>query len=172
MRSAIHSLAAFLVFAAAFATGCGPGLTLVPVSGRVTTDGDPLEGASVVFLPSVPNPDGESSYGVSGPDGRYVVQTEGKRGVVPGKYRVLVSKTVMDPASIPDEFKDDPFMAEQLIPPGSRGKRKQANIPPPPEKYEGAFSHEVPQAGGTFDFEVAKAGAKAKAAPQMRRSDR
>jgi hypothetical protein len=140
-----------------FASGCGSGLTLVPVSGVVTMDGAPLEGATVVFSPNTPNPNGETSFAISGSDGKYEIETQGNRGAVPGKYRVSVSKTIINKSLIPaayKEFEDDPPMLEQLFPPEIKGMRRKPNYQSPTVKIEGAFAHEVPPMGGTIDLDV------------------
>ncbi len=67
--------------------GCGgddgkkPGA--VNVSGKVTLNGKPLEGAEVNFL----NGD-HASVGVTGPDGTYTLA----QGALPGKNKVFISK--------------------------------------------------------------------------------
>jgi len=169
MRPSAHYT--FAAVLAAFSAGCGPGLTLVPMSGVVTLDGSPLEGATVAFVPNTPNPDGESSFGVSGPDGRYEIATAGSRGVVPGKYQVTVVKIDVNTALLPEEyqeFKDDLPMLAQLFPPETKkGRRRPPKSLPPMVKIEGAFAHDVPPAGGTFDLDV-KSKPAAKAAKSAR----
>ncbi|MBA4065906.1 MAG: hypothetical protein C0501_19740 [Isosphaera sp.] len=80
--------------------GCGGGPE--PVSGVVTLDGTPVEGAAVTFAPEAGDGGGVGgSYGRTGPDGRYTLKTVvGDRpGAARGKHRVTVSKTTADPAN-------------------------------------------------------------------------
>jgi hypothetical protein len=68
------------------APGCGGGglqENHVPVAGVVTLDGQPLEGAEINFLHEK-HPVGM----ITGPGGKYNIPT----GVVPGTYKVTVSK--------------------------------------------------------------------------------
>lgn len=82
----------------AMLTGCQKGddrdlPATVEASGVVTLDGQPVEGASVVFIPS----DGGQypAQGLTDSSGRFSLQAfEEKSGAVPGKYAVQVSKTV------------------------------------------------------------------------------
>jgi predicted small lipoprotein YifL len=78
--------------------GCGQqGPTVVPASGVVTYEGEPVEGARVMF-----HPQGEgarSSYGTTDASGRFKLSTFGMNdGALLGKHVVTVSKVEM-----PDE---------------------------------------------------------------------
>lgn len=69
---------------------------LVPVSGTVTLNDEPLEGARVAFAPTSTGEDGytagPSSFGATGPDGRYSLQTrEGDDGAVVGPHRITIA---------------------------------------------------------------------------------
>lgn len=84
--------AAILVGAAALpfvGVGCGPSYHKVEV--KVTLDGEPVEGATVSFLP-----DGDSkalqASGSTNAQGIAVLKTVDKDGVRAGKYKVTVSK--------------------------------------------------------------------------------
>jgi hypothetical protein len=63
---------------------------LVPVSGVVTLNGEPLANAVVTFLPKTGIP------GVAETDeaGRYELRTVRSRGVAPGEYKVAISYVV------------------------------------------------------------------------------
>src|SRR5207248_798293 len=105
------------------------GPKLVPVSGVVTLDGKPLEGATVSFLPIPSNEMGQLGEDITSPSGDYTAMTKGRSGLVPGKYRVVVTKFLIDPAKIHVAFKDDPFMA-QLVASGpdlAKAKKKRAS---------------------------------------------
>lgn len=73
--------------------GCSDGPTLVPVSGAVTLDGKPLEGATLSFVPLPGNPVSTAGTDATGPDGNFKMTYNGRAGLAPGKYSVAVSKT-------------------------------------------------------------------------------
>lgn len=82
-------------------TGCvEPGTSqssgLVPVSGQVLLDGDPIAGAKVVFLPQqLFTADGKLrkvAAALTDQQGRFNLLTEGQPGASPGQYWVLLSK--------------------------------------------------------------------------------
>ncbi len=73
--------------------GCGEGeQTLVPVTGRVVFQGQPVAGGMIVFTP-------DEAYGSTGPialariaaDGTYQLQSDGIDGVVPGWHQVSIA---------------------------------------------------------------------------------
>lgn len=67
--------------------GCGDSLGLVPVSGQVTIDGEPLKYGSIQVVP-----DGApAAYGTIGSDGRFTLETgDGGEGVVQGTHKVAI----------------------------------------------------------------------------------
>lgn len=73
--------------AATFALGCSNksdrDAGTVPVSGKVTYNGQPLEGATVTFISDTGSTPGAA---MSGPDGAYTLR------VKPGSYTITVSK--------------------------------------------------------------------------------
>lgn len=76
-------------------------LKLVPVSGKITLDGEPVAGAKVVFLPrklfveqSLPHP---PAAGITNDQGIYHLQTDKADGAPAGEYLVLISKRDDDP---------------------------------------------------------------------------
>jgi hypothetical protein len=81
--------------------GCGSGGgTALPVSGIVTMDNEPLDGASVRFL------DEKSlavvGHGRSGTDGKFVLKGfKGESGLPAGTYKVTVSKLKNPPTDEP-----------------------------------------------------------------------
>src|SRR6266576_391459 len=83
---------------AAFTLGCGPSnpLGTSPVSGKVTYNGKPIEGATVSFIP---DGDGRPATAITGPDGSYSLTTLNWPGAVPGQYTVILRKTDHVPAS-------------------------------------------------------------------------
>jgi hypothetical protein len=80
--------------------GCGDGkLPLYPVTGSVLVDSKPAEGAMVIFCPvegtSSPELQEERPFGVTGPDGKFVITTFLKDDGIPaGDYKVLAQWAV------------------------------------------------------------------------------
>jgi len=136
--------------------GCGSEedrIKLVPVKGTVTQNGEPLAGATITFVPDASNADSTPGVDATGPEGNYMAKFKSRTGLAPGKYRVTVMPPLVMPsgAKVPEEFKDDPYMAQMAmgIDPGA-----------PTEGVAGEqseFEAEVPPEGGTFDFDVKKA---------------
>ncbi|PQO26326.1 carboxypeptidase-like regulatory domain-containing protein [Blastopirellula marina] len=89
-----------LIFAAALAalisTGCSSKLIPggVEAKGIVLLDGEPLEGATVIFSPSGP---GRSANGMTNAAGEFSLGTiEPADGVLPGEYQVAIIKSIVD----------------------------------------------------------------------------
>ncbi|WP_197444158.1 transthyretin-like family protein [Maioricimonas rarisocia] len=77
----------------------------VPATGVILLDGEPVEGASVVFAP-VP-PDNYPANALTDSSGRFELKAfPSKDGAVPGSYQVGVSRTV--------EVSADSMSADQL----------------------------------------------------------
>ena len=96
-----HSHFAVVGLAAALALGCGSGdetdsYRLTPVTGNVTLEGKPLEGARVIFTPQGNEPDTPGSDTTS-KEGNYRIMYRGRAGVAKGKYSVLVTRTLDAP---------------------------------------------------------------------------
>jgi hypothetical protein len=74
--------------------GCGgKGGNELPVSGTVTVDGTPASEVTVRFFPDGDTDVTSSGYAVTGSDGKYVlIGGKNKTGLVPGRYKVTVSK--------------------------------------------------------------------------------
>ncbi len=84
----IHGVHLVAVLALVLA-GCGR--RAVPVQGVVTLDGEPLAGATVVFMP---DGGGRPANGYTAADGMFQLTTfQPNDGALPGTYRVLVQKT-------------------------------------------------------------------------------
>lgn len=95
MRQLISGL---LVAVAAAVSGCGGGTA--SVSGVVTLDGKPVEGASVSFAPVSGDGGGiGGSYGKTDAQGRYELRTVvgDRSGAAPGKHKVTISLSKPDP---------------------------------------------------------------------------
>ena len=88
--------AAILAVSALCLAGCSDGLKLVPVTGTVTLDGLPLEGAKVVFRPV----QGRLSAGTTDAEGRYTLRyTDEKAGALPGEHAVQIATVADDEES-------------------------------------------------------------------------
>ncbi|CAN5334820.1 carboxypeptidase-like regulatory domain-containing protein [soil metagenome] len=73
--------------------GCG-GETFHNISGIVTLDGAPLDGASITF---VPVEKGNPAVGRTDAGGRYTLETGNTAGIRPGSYKVVVVKNAYTP---------------------------------------------------------------------------
>jgi hypothetical protein len=78
------------------AAGCGGGIDVVPVSGRVTVDGEPLRAKSgnVAFVPDAAkgNTTTRVPTGYLDENGHYTLYyAQGKKGAPPGWYKVQVA---------------------------------------------------------------------------------
>lgn len=71
-------------------TGCFGSKGVVPVSGRLTSGDKPCEGVGVNLVSD--DPTGQSFIGSTNADGRFEMYSfHGKKGVLPGPYRVQIS---------------------------------------------------------------------------------
>ncbi len=95
MRSIIVRAVASMASAILVATlaGCGDGPSLVPVAGSVTLDGKPVEGATLSFVPTSGNVISTPGSDVTGPTGNFTMTYNGRSGLAPGRYKVLISKS-------------------------------------------------------------------------------
>ncbi|MFC1597648.1 carboxypeptidase regulatory-like domain-containing protein [Planctomycetota bacterium] len=115
VRVACGSLIVFLL-----ATGCGDGgPERGNVTGKVTLDGKPLEGADLEFQPT----EGSPSYGTTNPDGKYkLMYTRDKKGAMVGEHtvRITTSTTATDengneirvPQQVPPEYSREGVVKE------------------------------------------------------------
>jgi hypothetical protein len=142
MRRLRHLAAAAAVLGV---LGCGgDGLKRVPVEGTVTAKGAPVGGATVSFLPA-DGTQGEGGIGTTDADGRFTLtgSRRGDSGVVPGKYKVRVSRFVnRDGSALPADFKeaDYPHAVE--------------TVPAPYSSPDSPLVVTVPEDGGTVNVEI------------------
>jgi hypothetical protein len=89
--------------------GCGDRRSPVPVSGTVTVDGQPVEGATVTFHPLDDDREGRPATGLTDKTGTFRLTTGTEDGARPGAYKVVVIKNVLagPQRKIPD-FPDTP----------------------------------------------------------------
>ncbi len=116
--------------------GCGGGgdgdrPSRVPVSGVITISGQPLAGATVVFIPVAHN---YGATAMTDSDGAYELQTfDPKDGAVPGRYQVTVRK-VESPVGVPatEEPPDDddagPLFVEKSLIPAKYGQPNTSGL--------------------------------------------
>jgi hypothetical protein len=131
LRTRGVALAALLVAALA---GCG-GKGITPVRGVVTLEGQPVAGATVLFMPEDEN-EGHPATGFTSSDGTFQLMTyKANDGALPGTYHVLIRKT---------EAAQDQYAAERTAKERAKGK------------FEDKVAHknqkaELPEAYARFD---------------------
>ena len=89
-RSSVCCLAALTCLFCLTSLGCGSGNpATAKVTGTVTVDGQPIQGAVVVFHPAT----GRAATGVTDAAGKFALTTfEGQDGALPGEHKVAISK--------------------------------------------------------------------------------
>jgi hypothetical protein len=145
-----HSFVLCILFLAA---GCGGGDTsnrppVAPAEGVVTVHGKPVEGATVVFIPTEGSTYG--SYGaaaVTDDEGRFAAAAfPPDPGAVPGSYTVTISKTE---AEVEPEGRYEDVMYQRAPPAKSAIPSKYAN------PKESGLTADVPEEGKTdFQFDL------------------
>jgi hypothetical protein len=155
IRKDLGVLTACLFLTSAWGCGGEKGPSLVNVKGTVTLNGAPLEGAEVLFSPDSSNKDGLVGNDVSGPTGNYKAMTQGRAGLVPGKYKVKVTKSsAPKPKPAVGDTESDPYMdqlgAELAAKVGGGGPKGVAA----PTVITQEFDREIPPEGGVQDFDL------------------
>jgi hypothetical protein len=154
--------------------GCGgsdfDAPTTHPVTGTVTYNGAPVEGAIVQFVPSLAEGGPSPASGKTDAAGMYKLRTTftpsvEEDGAMEGSYAVIVQKINLPPVVQPESpppglspQEQSEFMAEQA----RKTMGRQAAQPPPkselPDKYSKKqttpLEATVSEGGGTFDFEL------------------
>lgn len=123
-------------------SGCGSsGPEVGEVTGTVTLDGKPLPNAVLTFKSQAPN--GTTSMGVTGPDGKYTLMfTTDRSGAMLGKHDVEI---------VTNKLSDDDVAS----------LKAQGKTPPPftpiPKKYRepGTLVKDVVKGKNTIDFDLA-----------------
>jgi len=101
---------------------------LVPVTGTVTLNDQPLAGVMVIYQPAKGQAEGENAFGVTDESGKYTLHTsmvgqsmEDSQGAVPGQYKVFIQKLVLpDGSPVGEDITDaeaEEKGARQLLPP-------------------------------------------------------
>jgi len=133
-------------------TGCQPaGLTVQPVTGTVTYNGQPLEKALVTFVST--NDLGHGAYAMTDADGKYTLETHAakKPGAVLGDYKVFIAKTISVDRN-GKEYIDD----SQPLGPSGRPETRHLV----PKKYSGVdgtpaiLTATVQKGKNVFDFNL------------------
>lgn len=143
--------------------GGGDRAKTYPVSGTVTYNGRPVEGAAVLFVPT--DKTGEAAIAMTDASGKYSLKSPGGRdGAVPGSYNVKISKSETqssggqaaaapdsDDMGYPDDYNPD-------APENAASTSKSMNLLP--AKYNNpttsGLSASVSASGAnTFDFTLA-----------------
>jgi hypothetical protein len=132
-----------LIFAVILIAGCGHANQRaeskpVPITGKVTLDGQPLADAEVIFTTATLG----RFAGVTDGEGKYtLVSAVGGEQVCEGPCKVTISKFVLPAGAI----------LQQGMSPLMQGGREL--LPPQYSSYDfSQLSPAVPKEGGTFDF--------------------
>lgn len=145
------------------ATGCSRGdgrPKTYPVTGTVTLNGSPVEGATVVFVPKSPAQPGaqgpQAATATTDASGKYVLGTFARGdGAIPGEYLVRVFKYPAPPPPTGGSGSSE----DEYVPPEESGAPP---APPPknllPEKYANentsGLSFTVEPKSNTFDIQL------------------
>lgn len=128
---------------ASAAAGLSPE-SFVVVKGQVVMDNRPLDGAMLNFFPLEAKL-GDGATAVTDASGNYELTTSGAKGVLPGSYRVIISRLV-DPAG-------KPVVATVDTPPANLGAIE--SLPTRYSDYTAStLNVKVAPQGGTFDFKL------------------
>ena len=89
--------------------GCGGRRTPIPVSGTVTLDGKPVEGAIVTLHLFGDDKEGRLATGQTDRTGTFHLKTGNEAGARPGEYKVVIVKNVLaGPKRKMPDFPDTP----------------------------------------------------------------
>lgn len=121
--------AAYLAVALLLTAGCTPSIKSVPVSGRVTLNGQPLADVALNFSPVTGNDNAFAAYGKTDKDGRYTLRLveNNPPGATAGKNRVTLNEST----GAPESDGGGPAITFKL----------------PPTARDGTMSFEVPATG-------------------------
>jgi len=134
-------LAAIILFAL---VGCGDGLRRVDVKGKVTAKDGPVGGATIVFMP-LDETKGEGAIGTTDKDGAFTLigSRRNDPGIVPGKYKVRVSRLMdKDGSILPTDAKEADF------------PHAKESIPAPYSSPDSPLQISIPEGGGPVSVEI------------------
>lgn len=119
--------------------GCGgasttPKAKLFPVKGRVTLNGAPLTGCTLILMPIKADPGADDGYsGVLNEKGEFELATmKGKAGAAAGKYKVTFSTSV---AAVDPNSEEGRKAAMQSMMSGGGGPPAAPKEPPFPKEF-------------------------------------
>jgi hypothetical protein len=118
----------YLILLATALAGCGDGHGGVPVSGKVTVQGEPLAEVLVTFEPL--EEEGMGSTGTTDAEGRYTLQfvDNQQEGAVPGKHQVTFQDLLDKPAEDTDAGPAPP--SKSRLPKSAQEATHEFVIPP------------------------------------------
>ncbi|KAA0137334.1 carboxypeptidase regulatory-like domain-containing protein [Gimesia chilikensis] len=150
MRQLTRGIAILFAVMSAALSGCGgsasgPDIDMIPVTGSVTMDGEPLVGAMVEFHPTG-GTKGNGAFGLTDEAGKFTLTDyHSNPGCPPGEYGVTFSKiTLPDGSPIPPDSQQGGVGMKEQIPPGYNLFKPHAIIQ--------AASVKAPES--TFEFQL------------------
>jgi hypothetical protein len=152
---------AWLILVAVAAAGCGS--KLVKVEGTVTLDGQPVQGATVIFFSESGGP---QANGLTDDDGKFKLTTFNTGdGAIPGSYKVTVSKQQVKTETTVGVKPDDPDSMHKaiggFIGQDARTASKKAQQSTLPADYadqtKTPLKYQVPT-GGSIDIKLSSKG--------------
>lgn len=147
-RQFVSASGAMLLIIAVIGCGGDPNAPdLHPISGTVTMDGKPLDGATVFFRPSGVTK-GNGSFGKTDASGKYTLRADrGGEGAVEGTYDVMISREVNSDGTPVSDVVADPNAAAAV----DGGIRE--SVPAAYSNYQRpTLNATVPAGGTTADF--------------------
>jgi hypothetical protein len=114
-RRRLAQVAGFAALAAAVGCSGGNSGTYATVSGEVTHNGAPINGAKVNFHSTVEASGQKAGVysAMTDSNGKYLLAAVGKEpGIPPGMYKVTITKFDMKDGTVPKEIADDPGQME------------------------------------------------------------
>ncbi|MCL2005132.1 MAG: carboxypeptidase-like regulatory domain-containing protein [Planctomycetaceae bacterium] len=156
MQKTLYTITILTAFA--MVAGCGGNPNLGQVTGIVTFNGDPVEGATVSFIPA--SPDGILAVGTTDAEGRYVlaapVQDAGvSRGALQGTYNVTIRKTEVTPHPDSVLYQQGEITYNELMNRGGGGQSTIREVLPVrfnDVQRSGLQAEVVAQTQNVFDF--------------------
>ena len=133
----------FTILCLCLVMGCGTAVDpTYQVTGTVTLDGKPVDGAVISFVPQTPTDVTDAAAGTTKPDGTYVLSTfVAGDGAKDGQYAIRVSKYVNKDGSVVETEPEPAPGAEPVRFEGyGKGANPMTSAPLPknvlPKKYE------------------------------------
>ncbi len=136
--------AALICLSTLLCAGCGDGVHRVAITGVVSADGKPVDGAVVQLLPKG-DTSGDGGLGATDSEGKFTVISSRQEhsGIPPGTYTVLVSRLVDQQGKLLPEG-----AGQAEYPDGFDSIPRPYNTPNSPLEIT------VTDAGGHFDVEI------------------